>query len=85
MTDIVYIPKYNLITVSIDYWGIRIYNNDMKGNSIRIFQKHKGRHRNLIHLTDDITASVDQCGTLMTWRALRGVVLDELKVYEEGI
>jgi len=75
------IPSHGLIAVAT-LEGVYIHESCTQGDPIRVFDKHEKMARGVVHLSDDILASVDDDGMLFTWRAATGVILDDLKVTE---
>lgn len=65
VTGIAAIPNHELIAVS---------------TPLRVFDKHVADVNSMVFLSDDVLASVDDAGILLTWRARTGVVQDRLKV-----
>lgn len=82
VSSIVALPGQNLIAVSASCERVFVFENSTEGEPIRVFDAHKRSVRSMIHLCDDVIASVDAAGTLLTWRGTTGNVLDQLKVTE---
>ena len=59
---------------------VKIFGYNNQGESNRVFLEHKRGVTGLVHVCDDVLASVDKDGMLLTWRATTGVLLDQLKV-----
>jgi len=82
---IVDIPSYDLVAVGCQDNKIRIFSaGHTDGKPIRIFNKHKGSVKGLVHLVDDICVSVDWKGILYTWRASTLEIIGELKASQDG-
>lgn len=60
-TGIMCIAKHDLIAVSTSS-GVCFYKYCTKGEPIRVFYHHKGEIYDMVHLSDDILASVDWKG-----------------------
>lgn len=60
-----------------------IYGYSTESGPIRVFDKHKSEIFDLVHLSDDILASVDHDDMLLTWRATTCDVLDRIKVSKD--
>jgi len=76
------IPEHDLVTL-FTYSKVYIFSYETKGEPLRVFRKHEKKISALVHLWDDILASVDQSGFLVTWRAGSCAVLDELQISED--
>jgi len=80
---IIDIPGYNLIVVSrLDSELIEIYRYETRTEPnatarvrIRKFQNHSGVICGLVNLAEDVMASCDKQGVILTWRARSGKVL----------
>lgn len=59
---------------------VKIFGYNNQGEPNRVFIEHKREVTGLVHVCDDVLASVDKDGMLLTWRATTGVLLDQLKV-----
>jgi len=81
VTGIACIPTHELIAVSTSM-RVYIHGYFTQGEPVRLFDDHNANVSGVLHLSDDILASVDMSGTLLTWRAGTGVLLDEIKVSE---
>lgn len=79
MQRITCIPTHELIAVAA-LEGVYIHEYYTEGEPVRVFGEHKKEVKGVVHLSDDILASVDDDGMLLTWRAGTGAVLDQLKV-----
>lgn len=80
---IAYVPHYELIAVCASK-EVYIYDISTAGEPIRVLRDHKHIFIRVIHLTDDILATVSFGGTLMTWRAGTGAMLDQLNVSKDS-
>lgn len=84
VTGIAPIPKHELIAVSASTKSVSVFKYSTQGEPIYVFEKHQGDVHGCVHLCDDILASVDSDGMLLTWRARTGVVKGRLKVTDDG-
>lgn len=60
-------------------YQIEVYCGDTTGNRKYVFNGHQGTPTHLAHLFDDVTASVDLDGTVMTWKASTGNVVSDFR------
>lgn len=82
VTGIICIANDKIIGVSTDSGFVFIYEYSTDGEPIRFFDSHRREVRDMVHVSHDIIASVDDAGTLLTWFATTGTVMDQLKVSE---
>jgi len=75
-------PEHDLVAFPASK-GVFIYSYEKKGEPPRVFDKHETDIRALVHLSDDLLASVDEAGLLLTWRAGTGDVVDILQLSED--
>ena len=80
--DVACIPERDLFALVTYSNKVYIYSYETKGEPLRVFRKHKNYVSALVHLSDDILASVDESGVLVTWRSGTCAVLDKLQVSE---
>lgn len=79
VTGIACVSSHELIAVAT-WQNVNIYGYTILGEPSRVFEEHTGKVSGLMHLCDDVLASVDTDGMLLTWEATSGAVLDQLKV-----
>jgi len=84
VTGIVRVSYRDLIVVYTYSRSVYVYENDTQGEPIRTFTEHKDKINGVVHLCDDIVASVDDAGILLTWSATAGNIIDNLKISEKG-
>lgn len=71
--------NHELIAVST--WdGVFIFEYTTQGEPICIFNEHDRDVCGLVHLCDDMVASLDDEGILLTWKTTTGAVQDQLQV-----
>lgn len=76
-----YIPKSELLAVSFERENsVYIYKTDGMEDCSRVFCYHKSTIVAFVHLFDNLQASIDAKGTIITWDASNGIVLDTLDV-----
>lgn len=68
-----YIPGYELIVTASE--EIQVFSRDTAGQPNRIFNQHQGEVAGMAHVFEDVIASVDRTGRLITWEASTGNVL----------
>lgn len=73
------IPEHDLVGVAA-WKGVFICSFETKAEPLRVFYKQEKDVSALVHLSDDVLASVDETGVLLTWRAGTCAVLDKLGV-----
>jgi len=83
VNSIACVPHYDLVAVSTFSNTVYVHGYSSIDVPVLEFNKHKGEVNGLIHISDDILASVDDDGMLLTWRATTGVVQEGLKVSED--
>lgn len=74
------VPNHELIAVTAESNNVFIHEYTSHGEPVRVFDGHKVEVTGLLHLCDDILATVDEHGMLLTWRARTGLLLDKIEV-----
>jgi len=74
------ISTHELIAVATLSRQVYVHEYSTQGKPVRVFNGHKSFVRGVAHLSDDILASIDDGGTLLTWRAGTCIVLDKINV-----
>jgi len=78
------IPHENLLAL-ISNETVRIYKRDTNGKAFFVFKKHQSPVVSLLGVDGQIVASLDSEGTIFTWKAYCGTIIDTIKVgMEQG-
>lgn len=73
----------NHVVTTISDGKIRVFSTSTRRNPIRTFLHHEEEVTDIAHLCDDIVASVDTNGCLITWDAATNEKLDDFSVGDE--
>jgi len=84
VSGIVSVPDHNMFAISSDSDRVLVYRHTPEFAPVGAFDKHKTRVNGVVHLFDDILASVDEAGFLLTWSATTGSVRSGCRVSEGG-
>jgi len=60
--------------------SVFVYSSETKGESLRIFDKHEKYANGILRMEDDVLASVDDIGVLLSWRARRCEAVGKLQL-----
>lgn len=82
--SMLFIPYRNLLAVACSDSKVRLYYPDTNGRTLFVFKKHQSSVIRLLHLVDDILASLDSKGTLFTWNMYTGSVVERISVLYGG-
>jgi len=80
VNSIACVPHYDMVAISTNSNTVYVHEYGTKGEPLRVFEEHTADVNGLVHIYDDVLASVDDDGMLLTWRASTGIVQDRLEL-----
>lgn len=82
--DVLFVPGYDLLIKELSGGQFRVFSRETEGKPNIIFDHHYTEIVGIIHLFEDVVASLDETGNIITWHASSGSVLSQMQTERRG-